>query len=104
DTRIGGHMFVPGIGFGGSCLPKDVAALRYVGDQYGAPTPLLESVAQVNEGQRSAAVRQLRKHLGTLEQKVIGVWGVTFKGNTEDARESPAVEVISLLLNEGAVV
>jgi UDPglucose 6-dehydrogenase len=104
DSRIGRHFFDAGIGFGGSCLPKDVAALRYMGETFGVFTPMLSAVQQVNEGQRTSAVRRLRARLGTLEDKVIAVWGVTFKGDTEDARDSPAVDVIGLLLNEGATI
>ena len=104
DPRIGGHFFNAGIGFGGSCLPKDVAALRYVGETMGVATPVLSAVQEVNSAQRTSVVRRLRARLGTLDDKVIGVWGVTFKGETEDARDSPAVEVINLLLNEGASV
>jgi UDPglucose 6-dehydrogenase len=104
DPRIGPHFLNPGIGFGGSCLPKDVAALRYMGEVFGVSTPILSAVQGVNVAQRTSAVRRLRARMGTLEDKVIGVWGVTFKGETEDARESPAVDVINLLQNEGATV
>jgi UDPglucose 6-dehydrogenase len=104
DPRIGRHFFNPGIGFGGSCLPKDVAALRYMGETFGVSTPMLSAVQGVNEAQKASAVRQLRERLGTLEGKVVAVWGVAFKGDTEDARDSPAVDVIELLMNEGAKV
>jgi UDPglucose 6-dehydrogenase len=104
DHRIGSHFFNPGIGFGGSCLPKDVAALRYMGETFGVATPILSAVQGVNEAQKASAVRRLRARLGTLEGKVIAVWGVTFKGDTEDARDSPAVDVIGLLMNEGATI
>jgi UDPglucose 6-dehydrogenase len=104
DPRIGGHFFQPGIGFGGSCLPKDIAALRYIGEMFGVATPVLSAVQEVNVAQRTSAVRRLRARLGTLEGKRIGVWGLTFKGGTEDTRESPAVDVVELLLNEGAVI
>ncbi|MDP8905450.1 MAG: UDP-glucose/GDP-mannose dehydrogenase family protein [Chloroflexota bacterium] len=104
DPRIGAHFFSAGIGFGGSCLPKDVAALRYVGETMGVATPILSAVQEVNAAQRTSAVRRLRARLGTLDNKVIAVWGVTFKGGTEDARESPAIDVINLLINEGAIV
>jgi UDPglucose 6-dehydrogenase len=104
DPRIGRHFLRPGIGFGGSCLPKDIAALRYMGEALGVGTPILSAVQQVNQGQRTSAVRKLRGLLGTLDGATIGVWGLTFKGETEDVRESPAVDVIGLLLNEGADV
>ena len=104
DARIGGYFFQPGIGFGGSCLPKDVAALRYVGETLGVATPILSAVQEVNAAQRAYAVRRLRARLGSLEGRTIGVWGLTFKGGTEDARESPAMDVVNLILNEGAQV
>ncbi len=104
DSRIGSHFFAPGIGFGGSCLPKDVAALRYVGETVGVATPILSAVQEVNQAQRTYAVRRLRARLGPLEGQTIGVWGLTFKGDTEDARDSPAMDVVNLILNEGANV
>ncbi len=104
DPRIGKAFFHPGLGFGGSCLPKDVAALRYIGETFGVATPFLSAVQEVNVAQRTNAVRRLRARLGTLEHKVIAVWGMTFKGGTEDTRQSPAMDVIELLRNEGAVV
>ena len=104
DRRIGSAFFHPGLGFGGSCLPKDVAALRYIGETFGVATPVLSGVQQVNVAQRTNAVRRLRAQLGTLENKVVAVWGLTFKGGTEDVRQSPAMDVVELLRNEGAVV
>jgi UDPglucose 6-dehydrogenase len=104
DPRIGDHFFRPGIGFGGSCLPKDLAALRYIGETFGVATPVLSAVQDVNMAQRTSAVRRLRARLGSLENRVIGVWGLTFKGGTEDVRESPAMDVVALLRNEGAII
>jgi UDPglucose 6-dehydrogenase len=104
DDRIGGHFFRPGIGYGGSCLPKDTASLRFMGEATGVPTPFLSAVQQVNDHARTRTVRRLREALGTLERKRIAVWGLTFKGETEDTRQSPATEVVQLLLNEGAHV
>jgi UDPglucose 6-dehydrogenase len=104
DPRIGPAFLRPGIGFGGSCLPKDVAALRYMGEVFGVATPILSAVQQVNVAQRTSAVRRLRARLGSLEGKRIAVWGLTFKGNTEDVRDSPSLDVVGLLLNEGATV
>ncbi|MPZ48154.1 MAG: nucleotide sugar dehydrogenase [Dehalococcoidia bacterium] len=102
DPRIGQHFFKPGIGYGGSCLPKDVAALCYTGDSAGISMRLLSSVQEINLGQRRHAVQCLRQALGTLEGRTIAVWGITFKGGSEDLRESPALDVIRLLQNEGA--
>lgn len=102
DPRIGDHFFRPGIGFGGSCLPKDVAALRYIGETFGVATPVLSGVQEVDRAQRTNAVRRLQSRLGNLEGRRIGVWGLTFKGATEDTRDSPAMDVVSLLANAGA--
>ena len=104
DERIGHHFFRPGIGYGGSCLPKDTAALRFMGDTAGVHTPLLAAVQQVNETARTRTVRRLRDALGSLDGRRLAVWGLTFKGDTEDVRQSPAVEVAQLLVNEGAHV
>jgi len=102
DPRIGDTFFRPGIGFGGSCLPKDVAALRYIGETFGVSTPVLSGVQEVDRAQRTNAVRRLQARLGNLEGRRIAVWGLTFKGDTEDTRESPAMDVLSLLTNAGA--
>ena len=102
DPRIGEHFFRPGIGFGGSCLPKDVAALRYIGETFGVATPVLSGVQEVNQAQRTSAVRRLQARLGSLEGRRIAVWGLTFKADTEDTRESPAMDVVGLLANAGA--
>ena len=104
DPRIGSHFFRPGIGYGGSCLPKDTASLRFMGETFGVPTPFLAAIQQVNENARTRTVRRLREALGTLEGRRIAVWGLTFKGDTEDTRQSPAVEVVQLLVNAGADV
>jgi UDPglucose 6-dehydrogenase len=104
DPRIGSSYFEPGVGFGGSCLPKDVAALRYAGESLGVATPLLNAVQEVNDAQKTSAVRKLRARLGTLEGRRIGVWGLTFKRDTEDTRDSPAADIVAMLLNEGARV
>jgi UDPglucose 6-dehydrogenase len=104
DPRIGGYFFRPGIGYGGSCLPKDVAALRYIGETMGVSTPILSAVQEINTVAKTSAVRRLRARLGALEGRAIGVWGLTFKGGTEDTRDSPAMVVVALLRNEGARV
>jgi UDPglucose 6-dehydrogenase len=104
DPRIGNTYLNPGIGYGGSCLPKDVAALCHSGDSVGITMRVLAAVQDVNMGQRKHAVNSIRRALGPLEGKTIAAWGVTFKGGSEDTRESPALDIISLLRNEGARV
>jgi UDPglucose 6-dehydrogenase len=104
DERIGGHYLRPGIGYGGSCLPKDVAALRYIGETHGVATSLLGAVQEVNRSQKAQAVARLRSRLGPLDDRTIAVWGLSFKGGTEDLRDSPAMEVVNLLRNDGANV
>ena len=104
DPRIGDHFFHPGIGFGGSCLPKDVAALRYIGETFGVATPVLSAVQDVDrrtaDERRPPPAGAPRDARG---QAPSAVWGLTFKGGTEDTRESPAMDVVSLLRNEGAI-
>jgi UDPglucose 6-dehydrogenase len=104
DPRIGSSYLNPGIGYGGSCLPKDVAALCHSGDSVGVTMRVLAAVQEVNMGQRKQAVNSIRKLLGPLEGATVAVWGVTFKGGSEDLRDSPAIDVVGLLRNEGAVV
>jgi UDPglucose 6-dehydrogenase len=104
DQRIGSHYLRPGIGYGGSCLPKDVAALCHSGDSAGMTMRVLSAVQETNLGQRTHAVNCLRRLLGSLDGKTLAVWGATFKGGTDDLRESPAADVIRLLRNEGARV
>lgn len=104
DSRIGRQFFSAGIGYGGSCLPKDVDALRYTGDLVGASTRLLTAVQEVNLSQRRFVVQRLKASLGSLEGRTLGIWGLTFKGGSEDLRESPALDIVRLLRNEGARV
>ena len=104
DSRIGPAFFKPGIGYGGSCLPKDVAALCHMGDSFGVPMRVLTAVQDANIAQRRHAVSCLRSALGSLEGRTVAVWGLAFKGESEDFRESPATDVILLLRNEGAHV
>jgi UDPglucose 6-dehydrogenase len=104
DERVGGHFFRPGIGYGGSCLPKDTAALRFLGEAMGVPMPFLTAVQQVNESARMRSIRRLREALGSVERARVAVWGLTFKGDTEDTRQSPALEVVQLLVHDGAEV
>ncbi|MBF6599319.1 MAG: UDP-glucose/GDP-mannose dehydrogenase family protein [Dehalococcoidia bacterium] len=104
DPRIGSRFLNPGLGFGGSCLPKDVRALTYLGAVHGAHPQLLNAVLQINADQRRRAIRMLRDALGSLESRVITLLGVAFKPGTDDIREAPAVDLARLLMNEGAIV
>ena len=104
DPRIGGQYFKPGVGYGGSGLPKDVAALNHTGESVGLSMRLLSSVQDVNVSQRKHVVNSIREIVGPLEGLTIAALGVTFKSGSEDLRESPAVDIIGLLRNEGAFV
>ncbi|GAP07647.1 MAG TPA: UDP-glucose/GDP-mannose dehydrogenase family protein [Anaerolinea thermolimosa] len=104
DKRIGPSFLDAGLGWGGSCFPKDVKALAHMAVLHGSHPQLLQAVMDINRNQRRRVVVKLRRALGTLDQKVIGVLGLSFKPNTDDIREAPALEVIHLLENEGATV
>ncbi len=104
DKRIGPSFLDAGLGWGGSCFPKDVKALAHMAVLHGTHPQLLQAVMDINRNQRRRVVVKLRRALGTLDQKVIGVLGLSFKPNTDDIREAPALEVIHLLENEGASV
>ncbi len=104
DKRIGHAFLDAGLGWGGSCFPKDVKALEHMAVLNGTHPQLLQAVMEINRNQRRRAVLKLRKALGGLNEKVIGVLGLSFKPNTDDVRDAPALEVIRLLENEGAFV
>src|SRR5207302_9194474 len=91
----------PGIGYGGSCFPKDVAAFRSVADQMGVDFNLLNEVEKINALQKKRFVSKVRSALWNLRGKKLGVLGLAFKGETDDIRESPAMEVVEMLLAEG---
>ena len=104
DRRIGSSYLDAGIGYGGSCFPKDVKALEHMASIHGRHPQLLRAVMEINRDQRRLVVQKLRDLLGTLDEKVIGVLGLAFKPNTDDMRDAPAVEIIHLLQNERARV
>ncbi len=105
DKRIGSHFFYPGVGYGGSCFPKDVQALRSLGDQHGYATKLISAVHEVNEGQKHLMFSKIRSHFdGDLAGKRIGVWGLSFKRDTDDIRESPTLTLINDLVAAGCIV
>ena len=104
DKRIGHAFLDAGLGWGGSCFPKDVKALAHMAVIHGTHPQLLQAVMEINRNQRRKILVKLRKALGNLDEKTIGVLGLSFKPNTDDIREAPALEVIHLLQNEGAII
>lgn len=104
DKRIGYPFLFPGVGYGGSCFPKDVKALVTTAREYGLELDLLRAVERTNERQKKLLVNKAVKHYGTLEGKKFGVWGLAFKPKTDDMREAPSIEVIEGLIGKGASV
>jgi UDPglucose 6-dehydrogenase len=105
DPRIGTHFLYAGCGWGGSCLPKDVKALRHMGAEQGLPMSILASVQHVNDGQRHLLVERVLARFGAdLRGHVFGLWGLAFKPGTDDLREAPSLVVIDELLQRGATV
>jgi UDPglucose 6-dehydrogenase len=104
DSRIGPRFLHPGIGYGGSCFPKDVMAFRAVAKESGYDFRLLDEVMRINEDQRQRFLRKVRSALWTLRGKNLGVLGLAFKGGTDDVRESPALFVVQALLREGCKI
>jgi len=105
DPRIGPLFLFPGIGFGGSCLPKDIKALRSTAAEHQYDFKILAAVEEVNERQKRVLVQKLKNHFdGQLRGKTIALWGLSFKPRTDDIREAPALSIIKDLLDEGATV
>ena len=104
DKRIGSAFLDAGLGWGGSCFPKDVKALAHMAVLHGSHPQLLQAVMEINRNQRRRVVFKLRKALGGLNDKTIAVLGLSFKPNTDDIREAPALEVIHLIQNEGGCI
>ncbi len=104
DSRIGRRFLNPGVGYGGSCFPKDLKAFSSVARETGYEFRLLHEVMEINAEQRSRFIRKVRSALWTLKGKQLAVLGLAFKGGTDDIRESPAIEIVKALLKEGCSV
>lgn len=104
DHRIGNSFLSAGIGWGGSCFPKDLASLVHTGHEYGYEARLLASVREVNEAQRGLLIRKLQERLKLIKGKTIGLWGLAFKPGTDDLRDAPALELVERLAELGAEV
>ncbi len=104
DKRIGRHFLNTGLGYGGSCFPKDIAAFIAICDQLGMPFTLLKEVQKINRDQRDRFIQKMRDALWILRDKKVAVWGLTFKPDTDDVRSSVAIEIVNELVKEGAHV
>jgi UDPglucose 6-dehydrogenase len=105
DTRIGKRFLFPGVGYGGSCFPKDVQALAKTAKEYDYDFRILNSVMQVNDKQKHILADKIIQHFGgNLDGKTIAIWGLAFKPNTDDIREAPALTIIEQLLDAGAKI
>jgi len=105
DTRIGHKFLYSGVGYGGSCFPKDVKALIKTADEYGYSLQILKSVESVNDKQKTIMFDKIMKHFGNdIKNKTFAMWGLSFKPNTDDMREAPALQMIEKLIAAGASV
>ena len=104
DRRIGRQFLNAGIGYGGSCFPKDVAAFITISEQLGVPFNLLKEVQRINAAQKERFLKVIRETLWVLREKKIAVWGLTFKPDTDDIRSSVAIDLVADMLREGANV
>ncbi len=105
DSRIGFAFLFPGVGYGGSCFPKDVRALVRMAEEHGVEPRMLRAVDTVNDGQKQVVIEKMKAHFGgKLRGKTIAVWGLAFKPRTDDIREAPALALIDWLLSEGTSV
>ena len=104
DQRIGRNFLNAGIGYGGSCFPKDIAAFITISEQLGVPFTLLKEVQRINAAQKDRFLKAMRDTLWVLRDKKIAVWGLTFKPDTDDLRSSVAIELVADMLREGAQV
>ncbi len=104
DTRIGNKFLNAGVGYGGSCFPKDVSAFLEISRELGYDFDLLEEVIRINKVQRELFIRKIKKAMWIVKDKTFAVLGLSFKPNTDDMREAPSIDIINALLEEGATV
>ena len=105
DSRIGKRFLFPGIGYGGSCFPKDVKALKKAGNDVSHQFKIIDSVMKVNQNQKTSLVKKVKSYFGNdLKNKSFALWGLSFKPETDDIREAPALNIIEELLNAGAKI
>lgn len=105
DSRIGHAFLFPGVGYGGSCFPKDVSAFVSMGQEVGEPAIVAEAVMERNRRQRQAFAQRLLDYFGDrIRETTIGVWGLAFKGRTDDIREAPAIDALRMLRDAGATI
>ena len=104
DKRIGNSFLFPGVGYGGSCFPKDVQAMKRFAADKDYAFRILNAVEEVNTFQKTKLAAQMKKHFGSLKGKTIGLWGLAFKPRTDDMREAPAIPLVEALLSAGASV
>lgn len=104
DRRIGRNFLNAGLGYGGSCFPKDIAAFIAISEDLGVPFTLLKEVQRINRDQKERYLKSLRDALWVLKDKKIAVWGLTFKPDTDDVRNSVPIEIVNELVKEGAIV
>jgi UDPglucose 6-dehydrogenase len=104
DSRIGSSFLFPGIGYGGSCFPKDVKAVMHFAAERDYEFKILKAVETVNQLQKTRLVARMRTHFGHLKGKTIAVWGLAFKPRTDDMREAPSIPLIEALLSAGVTV
>jgi UDPglucose 6-dehydrogenase len=103
DQRIGFSFLFPGVGYGGSCFPKDIRAVIHMAQSRGLPARMMEAVDEVNEAQKDVLVRKVMDHFGEdVRGKTVAIWGLAFKPRTDDIREAPALVLIDALLAAGA--
>jgi UDPglucose 6-dehydrogenase len=104
DPRIGPQFLDAGLGYGGSCFPKDVKALAYMAAEKGRHPQLLHAVMEINSDRRALALNQIEEMVGGLAGRTIGLLGLAFKPNTDDMRDAPSIDIANGLINRGAIV